>query len=100
VSSKIDRKNDAAKKPKRSYSKIRELIVSTFIASGNLTNARRLEFFGARFASTPSANDCPYGFPAGIKYPMAIALTARHAPASIIASPMVAINVTFSAPSS
>jgi hypothetical protein len=36
-----------------------------------------------------------YGLSAGAKYPIAIAVTARHAPASIIASPIVAISAAF-----
>ena len=39
-----------------------------------------------------------YGLSAGTKYPIAIAVTARHAPASIIASPIVAISAAFGKP--
>jgi hypothetical protein len=52
------------------------------------------------FSGLVFLSDCLYGFPAGIKYPIPIAVTARHAAPSIIASPMVVINVTFGGPSS
>ena len=42
---------------------------------------------------------CHDGFSPDTKYPNIIAVTARHAPASIIASPTVAINATFAEPS-